>query len=390
MQDNKTPKPDDLDLEDNLALDDGDSEVNFTDDSWDEFDEDPATSKGDASEEAAPRVKEKSFFAKNFNAIVIGVVLLGGAAFFLLRGGSDTATPTDAASLEGQSGMVELSDNANPPMPAPIDSATETTDLSLDIPQPEANIPSDTLTPMPEPEQLAEMPLPVDAPSPSTEEMQNLAAPAEAAPVEPVASDISEMPTPEPSFEAPAEMPPVAVAAMDSAVTDKISNLEQDLASLRSDLESKINDANQKADSTNQKLDALADSIESLQKKLDEAPQAAVASAVSTSITEEPPQQVESKPTPAPAKPAAKKKAKAAAPKKAKTSSATADNNVTGASSWDLRSAQPGRAIVSPKGSGEMKTVVVGDTLQGIGKILSINMENGTWVVRGTKGTVSR
>lgn len=57
---------------------------------------------------------------------------------------------------------------------------------------------------------------------------------------------------------------------------------------------------------------------------------------------------------------------------------------------WELRSAQPGKATLSQKGSNDLKTVEIGTFLSGIGHIQSIQIENGLWVVRGTKGTISQ
>jgi intracellular multiplication protein IcmG len=45
--------------------------------------------------------------------------------------------------------------------------------------------------------------------------------------------------------------------------------------------------------------------------------------------------------------------------------------------------------MLVPSGGGEMKTVAVGDTLSGIGRIKSIQMEGGRWVVQGTTGKVT-
>ncbi|MBW7910109.1 MAG: hypothetical protein H3C49_02380 [Alphaproteobacteria bacterium] len=59
--------------------------------------------------------------------------------------------------------------------------------------------------------------------------------------------------------------------------------------------------------------------------------------------------------------------------------------------SWVLRSAKPGMAWVSEKGSSEMRTVSVGDTLAGIGKVTSIAADaQGRWVVNGTRGTINQ
>lgn len=62
----------------------------------------------------------------------------------------------------------------------------------------------------------------------------------------------------------------------------------------------------------------------------------------------------------------------------------------TSSVSWVLKSAQPGRAIVSRAGQSEVYSVGVGDSLEGIGRIDSVALENGRWIVRGTKGSVSQ
>lgn len=57
---------------------------------------------------------------------------------------------------------------------------------------------------------------------------------------------------------------------------------------------------------------------------------------------------------------------------------------------WELRSAQPNKATLSAVGSNDMRTVEIGSLLPGIGRIQSISIENGLWVVRGSKGIVSQ
>lgn len=63
----------------------------------------------------------------------------------------------------------------------------------------------------------------------------------------------------------------------------------------------------------------------------------------------------------------------------------TAARNV----SWVLRSAQPGAAMVAPKAGGDMRTVRVGDTLSGLGRIIAIEQRGSRWVVQGTQGTLT-
>jgi polyhydroxyalkanoate synthesis regulator phasin len=58
---------------------------------------------------------------------------------------------------------------------------------------------------------------------------------------------------------------------------------------------------------------------------------------------------------------------------------------------WVLRSAKPGTALVSERGSNEMRTVAVGDTLSGIGKVTAITTDSqGRWVVSGTRGSIKQ
>lgn len=58
--------------------------------------------------------------------------------------------------------------------------------------------------------------------------------------------------------------------------------------------------------------------------------------------------------------------------------------------SWALRGASPGQAVLAQQGTNAVRTVNVGDTIDGLGRIQSVAVENGKWVVRGTSGTVSQ
>ena len=76
----------------------------------------------------------------------------------------------------------------------------------------------------------------------------------------------------------------------------------------------------------------------------------------------------------------ASQKRKRAAPKVSKPA----------APQWELRGASPREAYVAERGTQNLRTVSVGDTLHGIGRIQSITMENGRWVVRGTSGRINQ
>lgn len=57
---------------------------------------------------------------------------------------------------------------------------------------------------------------------------------------------------------------------------------------------------------------------------------------------------------------------------------------------WVLRAAQPGVATISPEDGSDLRRVEVGDRVSGLGKIQSIAVENGKWVVQGSEGRVTQ
>lgn len=57
-------------------------------------------------------------------------------------------------------------------------------------------------------------------------------------------------------------------------------------------------------------------------------------------------------------------------------------------STWVLRAAQPNVAWVSQGADSPIKKVTVGDTLPSVGRVQSVTMENGRWVVRGSETTI--
>ena len=55
---------------------------------------------------------------------------------------------------------------------------------------------------------------------------------------------------------------------------------------------------------------------------------------------------------------------------------------------WTIRAAQYGKAVVYDKINKEMKSIEVNDTLPNIGRIKSIQLKNGRWIITGTKGNI--
>ena len=57
---------------------------------------------------------------------------------------------------------------------------------------------------------------------------------------------------------------------------------------------------------------------------------------------------------------------------------------------WVIRGAQSGRALIYDQVSGQMQTVEAGDRVRGVGRVQSIEMVGGRWVVQGTVGKIER
>lgn len=400
MPDN-TQKADDMDSELD-HLDDIDAEADIVDDSWDEFDDEQNTAA------AAPKAKVKAAKTKSggggklFGLLIVLAAAGGGGWYAMNSGMLDSIlspagmAPAETAATE-DNGIVELSGDAAPPMPAPIDSGSEET-ATLEA-QPTdalpAETPTDELTPLPGNQQLAQTELSdLDAPADAGNPIPMKAEEGEIAEAPP------EVPAETPPIETPAEMNAAvnvpadvttpeatlqAAPAADTSLTPTdaqivpteeapvadTAKLEEQFATERSELQTKL-------DTANSEIATLKTQIEALEGKLADAESTAVAEPVE-------------KPAPA----AVKKETPAPILKQTSTPKATKPAEMPAArivqsTKWQLRSAQPGRAMLSPQGSNEMRSVAIGDTVDGLGRVTSINIENGTWIVRGTKGFVSR
>ena len=416
---------------------------------WDESADASSNAKTDTAAKKSVKPKktgDKTFVQKNFNLIVAGVVIIGGglAALSMMVTGSSGTAPAPAATETSQLDITEteaqvLPGAETPPMPAPMNSLTEEESAETAAP--------DVLTPMPdaqtgeEIQQLELAELNLDNSAPSDEELapapEPVPAPVEAqaeAELTPAPTDLVDLPeeslaaaetaeatteslaTPElqpedPIDLAPPELVPAApetnalpvaeeadapempetapLAPAPVANEEAAQEFSQQLTAMEDKISGINDDLSAKITATDSKIDALTAAIESLQKKVDALASAPVASpaAAPEAAPTEPPETKEPAPEsvlPEEAAPAAPPppKAQEAKPRPAPKSSSASD--------WQLRSAQPGQAIVALKGSNDLKTVAVGDSLNGIGRITSIAIENGKWTVRGTRGSVSQ
>ena len=79
------------------------------------------------------------------------------------------------------------------------------------------------------------------------------------------------------------------------------------------------------------------------------------------------------------------------APEKASRATGSVRAASGSATVWVLKSAKPGVAWIAEKGSQELKTVAVGDSVSGLGRITAITQdESGKWRVDGTRGKINQ
>lgn len=255
-----------------------------------------------------------------------------------------------------------------PPMPSPIapaEIASQTpnvpapppADMGQQQPAPGVNMPqADALLKTPQAPGDAALPVPVAQPVP------------EAAPV--VADETSATPAAEVSAgwasdgamrSAPA---PEQAAAPDPSIAAKLDDINGKLNVLETRLA-----AIEKGTVSKDEVSSLADAIDTVKAQIgtSSAPVAAASDAAE----------------PAPVRHKASRSARKSRP-------AASDAAYVPPVAWVLKSAQPNMALVSPRGSQELRTVSVGDSLPGVGRITGIFMDGGRWAVQGTTGRISQ
>ncbi|MCB1563425.1 MAG: hypothetical protein KDJ75_07620 [Alphaproteobacteria bacterium] len=397
----ETPE-DDFELDD---FDDGDVDDFSDDEPWDDSDDD-LIAEGDAVADSEESAEERPVKKKNK---VFTLALIGGASVVALvilastlGGAPKTSSPGMTAGDQASSALPGFGDGTDlPPQPTPIQAD------SADAPAERAS--GDVLTPMPPAgddmeAELADLGFDLGGgaqPEGKSAGQENEAGLDEAAgtnkPLAEVEIDeltatpplseaesarlaqvdmeetLSELSAPSPSSPAsiPAAPPQIAAGADPAEIKrldGEIERLDEKLAAVSADL-------SQKMAVTDAKLDDVAQTLETLGNKLDK-----------VAVRPEPVPAPVSKPS-AVAAPAAAPIQKAQ-PLPASDTASTA--SVTDGPLWVLRSAQPGKAVLSEKGSNDLKTVEVGDSLKGIGKIVAIQKVDGRWVVQGMQGIISQ
>ncbi len=437
MSDDKFGDDDDI-LDDDLDLEELDDLDDSAED-WDDFDDGIVEDLSEEPKAAPLASSEKTFLQKYFNFIVIGIVAVGAGLFGLAQFGGAPATDTPLQQqeetveqgIELQSDELAAVEDLNsadmPPMPAPMDPVVEEAMNTTEMPE---SAPEDTgiLTPMPaltsDAEEVATEelpalsleidPLPLEEPTleeelalteaepnadvnadqdsvlPVIEETIPVEDNAESAFEETLTEPIIEEPAiaaPEPETEQIEEIQPIIAneepvieEAAPEAVVDNSAVYEAEITQK----DEQIQGLEAELSTANQNISELKDTVKDLEAQMlkltqDMAEKERIEAASTPAPIEKPiekpeevaPAPVEKAATPAPAK-----------PKPAVTK--------TAASTWTLRSAQPGKAVIASKTTSDLRTVEVGNTVPGLGRITDISIVNGKWVVRGTQGSVSQ
>lgn len=417
------------DLQNDGTLADEPLEETLSDDDWDSYDE-PIEDMSSAQPQDSPPKKKSS----TFNKILIGVAVIGAAGFFVMQMGKGPAkAPAPQARPAAEQQQAEQQQAAvpstptppTPPSPAAPAATPEETPGLLSDPKALADmqrqiadrLPTATQAELKEVTDVAVPPMPtamtavVDDPNPQpalerhmpTAQDVMLKNPKDvptpvSAPVSPpvpgvVANDVA-VPPPSPTpalaepvaMESPSPAPSVEPAKNTEALeqTAKIESLNAQLAELSAEI--KMLKAQSKAQSEEDKatIEKLKQTIEAQEKTPDRA-------SAETPAQPEPkilgPADDEANSVPGNLDSLEPVQVKKSAPV-IKTVAPSA--SVKESAEWVLKGAQPGRAMVAKAGETDIRSVGVGDTLPGIGRITAVTYENGRWSVLGTKGRINQ
>ncbi len=402
---------DDKENQDDFEYDDFEDEAEL-EEVWDDLTEEKASAEDSAEEDlSAPVVdRKKTFIQKNFNMIIVAVAVLAALSvvFSMLGGGAKTpSVPESLNTQTAQEGNVlppatgtVVSDlqAGEPPMPAPMEGPAPEDNAGQAL-SPEKSVDT-VLTPMPEdgfPEE-----------TPASEGVIE----------KPASEAMNSEKESTPALERPSAPPPLALApsqegsaSQDNAVA-VLEALPSEALVIETPAESKESPAPEKQAVENPQRSDLEDTLLPPEEKIPEetllpVPQKGPPPETQKIPAESPQQPLVEEAGGKTEKPAVSdssqqkpvtpepKKELAEAPAvsqeiKSKPKGLAKSEAIKPAVRWVLRSAQNGRAVIAPQGSHDLQNVSVGDSVKGLGRILSIQKENGLWVLRGTKGTLTQ
>lgn len=347
--------------------------------SWDEESYDESGQEEDDLAAAPAKAKKKGGL---FNVLLIGGAVLAGGAIFYFNFLATPSQPVPAAEV------------AQASMPAPTAPAATKEEVPVesppaeiaDIPEPVAVTDPVQATP-PVEESGALLPVPDSAPVESASDSE----PTEAVAAVPEPSGVSSIGLPSAS-DIMVKAPSVPAPAVDAGVAAPPSSADQDISGISDKLSVLID-----------RFDAIEERMGDFEKKIQASSQSGVQdesvvrredlvqmqkhlarleeklSTLGSSPEGHPSasQKESTLPVAAPSKsPSSRRAESLPAPEKR-------------VPRWVLKSAQPGSAMVSEASSGDVRVIAVGDTLPGIGKVMSVQLQGGLWVVQGTQGTIT-
>lgn len=358
-------------------------------------------------DQAPPADQAKRGKAVLFAVLGLGLAFAGGLAYLQFGSGSKD---------EGLSPLVPVSsvldvDKLNTTAMMPVQNAEPETGAASVVPGegeasvlpgrspvPENSVPpvsTDVISSMQEP------PLPSAATLPAATEPKKAESgivPPPALSVEPLVAKVENIPLPLPEKAIGSDAKPAIVAPVPAPVSSAPSEEAQkqikELASQVDALKKSLSDITHKNESLLSEIDAVRkeaakakqEAQEAAVKKLKPTAPAPVGDAKAAVILDEmalgssssTKEEKAEKTKPTPKEPVASSVKKVVKKKPAAKSPA-----------WVLRSATPGTAWVSPAaGSSELRRVVVGDKLPGIGTVKAIQQNGDVWEVVGSAGTL--
>ncbi|MFA7276884.1 MAG: hypothetical protein WC043_08785 [Pseudobdellovibrionaceae bacterium] len=381
-------------------------------DEWQNDDEVLDEDAESGAQESEPPAKKKK--SNILTYAIIGVVLLAAGGFAVMSMGGKKAPSGDAAppaqptasvaEAPPQDTLQGLRDKEVSQLPVPATSAPPAQEEAkasqggfMDDPavlqQPDVSAPqasADLTAPTPS---LANAPAPQDplaGQTPQPAEGTTSTAPVQAVSDFPTADQVMKAGTPETAppadiAAAPAPVPDVQPAVPTETSVDDMTEVPMETTTSGSsaellDARSRIAELEKSLAEKDQALkqqQALATDVDTLRGKIVELEdRLASAQAAQNDMTEPPPAET-SKPV-----------------KAVKTTKAVSQPKTTkpapSSAQWVLKGAQPGKALVALKGSNDLKTVVVGATLPGIGRVTAIEQSPAGWVVKGTQGSIKQ
>lgn len=361
------------------ALPDSDiMEDDFTEEeSWDEFaDESEQTGKGAKAQDTP--LKERTYLQKNFNVIVISVVAVLVVGWLLVKlsapPASQAPAPVDNTAAQNSDGTPQEREE-EPEEKTEKPQGFLANPEFLDIGAPEsASVP-----------ELVSLQETVPMPSPIAPELEPLPEEESFAEKEP---DFSAQPIAQPVHSAvdmPEEVPEEPFLMQDTAAAPQAAPQnfarEEEIETLRTRIDELGDELSQNRTDLNKKIENLTEMVAILTEKIDESKNLMEKGEENKKIKPQEQKKLAINP------PIPEKKADLP-PQKDFSSQKTANIPTRTYPTWQLRAAQPGKALISQTGKAEFRTIQLGDTLPGLGRVLSITQKNGRWVVRGTESSI--